>query len=119
MFPYSPFWESSSAYKFTSLLKTQQPNHPHEDFPNIHMIVRSYAGDADRIFNMLLPSIEAFYVFQESDSFTFVFDNESVLDHVVGNQVLTWAQKRTFPITVQYAQPPSAAVLGCTSIREQ
>ena len=87
--------------------------------PRLHMIVRGYSGDSNRIFGMLLPSIEAFYVFRESDSFTFVFDNESSSDHVLGNQVLTWASQRDFPITIKYADSPSAAVLSSSPYKSE
>jgi hypothetical protein len=63
---------------------------------------------------MLLPSIEAFYIFRETDSFTFVFDDESSSDHLLGNQVLKWANARDYPITVLYAQPLSPAILSAS-----
>jgi len=42
-----------------------------------------------------------------------------ISDHVFGNQVLTWAKQRNFPITVQYAQPPSTAVFAASPYKSE
>jgi hypothetical protein len=68
---------------------------------------------------MLLPSIEAFYVFQETDTFSFVFDDDSASDHLLGNQVLNWAEQRGFPITVKYAKPPSTTILSASPYKSE
>jgi hypothetical protein len=79
--------------------------------PAFHIVCRAYAGDAARIFGILLPTIEAFFDFRQTRTFRFVFDNESPADHEVGTRVQQWADARGFPITVGYADPPRQAVL--------
>jgi len=113
--PYTPFQGVSIWSKPLSQKQIQQNNL----LPRLHMIVRGYAGDSDRIFKMLLPSIEAFYVFQKTDTFSFVFDDESASDHLLGNQVLNWAENRGFPITVQYAKLPSATILSASPYKSE
>jgi len=113
--PYTPFQGVSIWFKPISNKTTMQK----KALPRLHMLVRGYAGDSDRIFKMLLPSIEAFYVFQETDTFSFVFDDESASDHLLGNQVLNWAENRGFPITVQYAKPPSAEILSASPYKSE
>jgi hypothetical protein len=108
--PYTSFQGVSN----WSLPISQKQTLQKRSLPRLHMIVRGYAGDSDRIFKMLLPSIEAFYVFQETNTFSFVFDDESASDHLLGNRVLNWSEQRGFPIAVQYAKPPSAAILSAS-----
>jgi hypothetical protein len=79
-----------------------------------HLVVRSFAGEANVLKSVLLPSLLALFDFRHA-RLTFLLDEESAADHAVGEDLV----KLVGPLGahVAYAPPPPDRVLNASPFK--